>query len=158
MQPALLIVLNKMRQEARRRLAPAGYAALPVLFSSAKLDAAGCGGTPPAADARTVHSLVGTRQQATGKRIVKTEQRVIILPSAVFAAPVRVAASMISSVSAHWHQSGHQPAPDALPHRVHHFDFFTVAIGNNIAQFERLPLIRLSAQQRNSFTRLFSRA
>ncbi len=148
--------LNKVRQEARRRARACRVRRVPVLFSSAKLDGSWLRWNSAAADARTVHSPARHSPASDRQRIVKTEQRVIIITQRSFRRPVRVAASMISSGFCALASIRHRPAPDALRHQCSSLQLFYRAIGNNIAQFERVAADQVIRKQRNSFTRLFS--
>ncbi len=63
---------------------------------------------------------------------------------------------MISSGFCALASIGHRPAPDALRHQCSSLQLFYVAIGDDIAQLERIAADQVIPQQRNSFTRLFS--
>ncbi len=144
MQPTLLIVLNKVRQETRRcaRACRIRRASGVVQFGKVRRQLIAVELRQRQTPERFI-LLRGTRQQATGKRIVKTEQRVIIITQRGFAAPVRVAASMISSgfcALASIRPSASTRRPSAS---VFITSTFTVAIGNNIAQFERVAADRV---------------
>ncbi len=153
---SLADILNKVRQEARCRARACRIRRLPVLFSSAKLDGSWLRWNSAAADARMVRSLVRHSPANDRQRIVKTEQRMIIITQRGFRRPVRVAASMISSGFCALASISHRPAPDALRHQCSSLQLFYLAIGDDIAQLERIAANQVIRQQRNSFTRLFN--
>ena len=152
MQPALLIVLNKVRQEARRRARACRIrrASGIVQFRKVRRQLAAVELRQRQTPERFI-LLRGTRQQATGKRIVKTEQRVIIITQRSFRRPGegRRINDQFRFLRTGINQAiGQHQTPFGIS--VHHFNFFTVAIGNNIAQFERVAadqVIRTAEEQ-----------